>query len=125
MKGNRLTRVADLLRHEVARILGERLRDPRLGFVTVTGVDVAPDLRNATIYVSFLADAAEFERSVEILNGAAHYIRHELKELHLDLRNLPELRFKADRSLERAQRIQELLRNVDPEPPGEGDTAGD
>ena len=58
MKGNRLTRVADLLRHEVARILTERLRDPRLGFVTVTGVDVAPDLRNATIYVSFLADDA-------------------------------------------------------------------
>ena len=114
MKGNRLTRVADLLRHEIADILFSRMRDPRLGMVTVTSVDVAPDLRNASVHVSFLSPEDEFEKRVAILNHAAPYIRHELAGRHLDLRNLPELRFKPDHSLENAQRIQELLRGVTP-----------
>ena len=117
MKGNRLSRVADLIRREVARILMERMRDPRLGFLTVTGVDVASDLRNATVHVSLLGDDKEFDENLEILNKAAPWIRHELRELHLDLRNLPELRFKADKSLARAARVQELLREVAAEAP--------
>jgi len=119
MRGNRLSRVADLLRQEVARILMERMRDPRLGFITVTGVDVATDLRNATVHVSLLGDDREFDANLALLNKAAPWIRRELRELHLDLRNLPELHFKADRSLARAARVQELLREVAAEPGGE------
>jgi ribosome-binding factor A len=117
MKGNRLSRVADLIKKEVARILMQRMRDPRLGFLTITGVDVATDLRNATIHVSMLGDDdAKFDENLVILNKAAPWIRYELRELHLDLRNLPELRFKADKSLARAARVQALLREVAAEP---------
>lgn len=112
MKGNRLTRVSDLLRKEIARILGEKLRDPRLGFVTITKVEVSSDLRNANVHISTLGDDAEFKETVVILNHAAPYMRHELKEIHLGLRNLPMLHFKGDPSLREAQRIQELLRSV-------------
>ena len=112
MKGNRLMRVSDLLRKEIARILGETLRDPRLGFVTITRVEVSSDLRNATVHISTLGDDAEFRETVTILNHAAPYIRHELKECRLDLRNLPMIHFKGDPSLREAQRIQELLRSV-------------
>ena len=112
MKGNRLTRVSDLLRKEIARILGEKLRDPRLGFVTITRVEVSSDLRNANVHISTLGDDEEFRETVVILNHAAPYMRHELKEIHLGLRNLPMLHFKADPSLREAQRIQELLRSV-------------
>jgi len=121
MKGNRLTRVADLLRHEVADILSSRMRDPRLGFVTVTGVDVAPDLRNATVFVSFLGRSEDFEGRVQLLNHASPYVWRELASRHLDLRHLPQLHFRGDHSMERAQRIQELLREAAPpaDPGGE------
>jgi ribosome-binding factor A len=112
MKGNRLTRVADLLRQEVADILASRMRDPRLGFVTVTGVEVSPDLRNATVLVSVLASAEEFDAHVKLLNHAAPYVWRELAHRHLDLRRLPQLHFRADHSMEHSQRIQELLREA-------------
>ena len=114
MKGNRLTRVADLLRQEVADVLETRVRDPRLGFVTVTRVEVAADLRNATVFVSFLGPAEEFEPKVALLNHASPYVWRELASRRLDLRNLPALHFKADHSLEHAQRIQQLLREGAP-----------
>lgn len=115
MKGNRLTRVADLLRKEIARILHERLRDPRLGFITITSVEVASDLRNANVFVSSLGDDAEFQQNVDLLNHASPYIRTELKSAHLGLRNLPAIRFKGDRTLRNAARIQELLLETGPD----------
>jgi len=116
MKGNRLTRVNDLLLHEIADILMSRLRDPRLGFLTVTAVEVTADLRSARVYVSFLGGDPDFGPRIDILNHAAAFIRHELAERRLDLRALPELRFKADHSMEHAQRIQELLRQTGASP---------
>ncbi len=115
MKGNRLTRVADLLRKEIARILHENLRDPRLGFITITSVEVASDLRNANVFVSSLGDDAEFQQNIDLLNHASPYIRAELKNLHLGLRNLPAIRFKGDRTLRTAARIQELLLETGPD----------
>jgi ribosome-binding factor A len=112
MKGNRLTRVADLLRQEVADILASRMRDPRMGFVTVTGVEVSPDLGNATVLVSVLASAEEFEAHVKLLNHAAPFVWRELAQRHLGLRRLPQLHFRADHSMEHSQRIQELLREA-------------
>ncbi len=118
MKGQRLSRVADLLRNELAEILSQRLADPRIGMVTVMGVEVAQDLSVAKVFVSFLAPGEEFEERVKILNHAVPKIQHELRERHLDLRKLPHLLFKPDHSLERAQRIQELLRGIqESEPP--------
>ena len=106
--------MADLLRQEVADILGSRMRDPRLGFVTVTGVEVSPDLRNATVMVSVLAPAEDFDAHVKLLNHAAPFVWRELAQRHLDLRRLPQLHFRADHSMEHAQRIQELLREAAP-----------
>ena len=114
----RTSRVDELLREEITRILSREVQDPRLGFVTVTAVEVSPDLRNARVYVSFLGGEAAFEPRVRILNDAAAFVRHELAARHLDLRVLPDLHFAADHSLERAQRIQELLReSAAPAPP--------
>jgi ribosome-binding factor A len=131
MKGNRLTRVNDLLLHEIADILMTRLRDPRLGFATVTHVEVSGDLHNARVFVSFLGGDPDFQPRIDILNRAAPFIRHELAERKLDLRLLPELRFKPDHSMEHAQRIQELLREtgldggVPAEPPSGGAAPAD
>ncbi|MBI5837790.1 MAG: 30S ribosome-binding factor RbfA [Candidatus Eisenbacteria bacterium] len=112
MKGTRLARVEGLIRTEVADILDSRMRDPRLGMVTVTGVEVGSDLRNATVFVSFLVAAEEFEPKVRLLNEASAFVWRELASRGLELRHLPKLHFKADHSLERAQRIQQLLRET-------------
>ncbi len=111
MKSNpRAQRVADRIQIELADIIQRRLKDPRRGFITVTGVEVAQDLRSARVFISTLDDA-QLESSVETLERARGFIRTELGQ-RIRLRHTPELRFRADRSAERAMRVSELLREL-------------
>lgn len=104
----RVDRVNQLLREELSRLIRRELKDPRVGLVTVTGVETTPDLRYATVYVRTLRDDPPVEEAIHGLDSAHGYLRRELgKELRL--RRIPELRFEADRTLERARRIEELL----------------
>ena len=111
MQGKRLDRVNQLIKEEISLVLQRELKDPRLGFVTVTEVETAKDLRVAKIFVSVLGDDAQWEASLAALTHARGFIRHWLRG-HLDLRVTPELAFRPDRSMAHAARIQELLKRL-------------
>lgn len=113
MQGKRLDRVNQLIKEEVSIILQRELKDPRLGFVTVTDVETSKDLRVARIFVSVLGNDAQWTASLAALASARGFIRNWLRQ-HLDLRVTPDLDFRADRSMEHAAKIQTLLKQVRP-----------
>ena len=116
--GPRPLRVGDQIQAELADILGRRLKDPRLGFVTVTGVDVTPDLRTARVYVSVLQG-----EGLPVLERAKGFLRKELGR-RIRLRHVPELVFVEDRSAERGRHMEDLLRSIqDDAPTGEDEDA--
>ncbi len=99
------------------------MRDPRLGFVTVTDVEITPDLRLAHIYVSVMGGDEEEKQALAGLKSAAGFFRHELGGA-LSLRFIPELSFRLDKSLEQGLHIDQLLDSLQSEAPtddGEGD----
>lgn len=108
---HRPERVAELIRQTVAEFLTSDVRDPRIGFVTVTGVEVSADLSHATIHVSIMAPDEEKARSLEGLTSAARYLRTALSR-QLRLRTSPELHFRLDRGLEHAQNIDRVLKDL-------------
>ncbi len=111
MTTRRQRQVAELLHEEISQLIQHGTRDPRLGFITVTGVDVSADLRMARVYVTVLGDKADAQSTLEGLTSAAGYFRHQMKQT-LSLRHIPELRFKLDTSLEHGSRIEELLDTI-------------
>jgi ribosome-binding factor A len=113
MTTRRQRQVADLLHQALSQLIQQRLKDPRLGFVTVTGVEVSADLRVARVYVSLLGES-RFE-SLQVLNNAAGFLRHELGQA-VSLRYVPALDFRLDESLEYGMRIDSLLDNLDIKP---------
>jgi ribosome-binding factor A len=109
-----MAQVADLIREEVSSLLRKGMKDPRLGFVTITDVEVTPDLHYAKIFVSVLGSEEEVKDSIKALTSASGFLRHELGQ-RLRLRYIPELSFKLDTSIERGDRILRLLREVEEE----------
>ena len=106
-------RIAHLMRREIADILQRKLRDPRVSaMVSVTDLELTHDLSLARVYVGVLSDAAERERVLATLRNAAGFVRHELGT-RLDLREIPEIRFEFDDSIERGARVDELLRRLE------------
>ncbi|HZH39615.1 MAG TPA: 30S ribosome-binding factor RbfA [Gemmatimonadales bacterium] len=108
---HRPERVAELVRQTVGAFLTGDVRDPRIGFVTVTGVEVTPDLSHANVRVSVMGTDEEKSRSLEGLASAARYLRSQLSK-ELRLRTSPELHFRLDRGLEHAQRIDQVLKEL-------------
>jgi ribosome-binding factor A len=108
MTSRRQRKVAELLHEEISQLIQFQTRDPRLGFVTVTDVEVSPDLRQARVYVTTLSDEAEAQDTLAGLVSASGYFRHKLSQ-SLSLRYIPELTFKLDTSLEHGLHIDNLL----------------
>jgi ribosome-binding factor A len=117
----RTDRMADLIRDEISRLLLRDIHDPRIGFVTLTGVSVSPDLRAVNVFVSVLGDEAARDASLKALTGAAGYVQKALFR-NLRLRYSPVVTFRIDDSLERGERIERALRQIHGEP--EGGTSG-
>jgi ribosome-binding factor A len=115
MQGKRLDRVNQLIKEEVSMLLQRELKDPRLGFVTVTGVETSRDLRTAKVFVSVLGGEEQWASSLSALTSARGFVRNWLRQ-HLDLRVTPEIVFRADHSMEHAARIQHLLKQLDDGP---------
>jgi ribosome-binding factor A len=111
MRFKRSERVGDLIKMEVAEILGRKIRDPRIGFVTVMAVEVTDDLREAKVFVSILESGKEREKTLQGLESAAGFIRGEVGK-RIKLRRVPELTFKLDISAERAAHLLEILERV-------------
>jgi len=112
----RSQRVSDLLREEIADIISFRLKDPRIGFITVTGVDVSDDIKMASVYVSVLKEE-EKELTLEILHAARSFIRTELSK-RLRMKTIPSISFKLDSSIEYGNRIDKLLEQIKSEHEG-------
>ena len=108
---HRPERLGELIRQTVAAFLTGSVRDPRIGFVTVTGVAVSADLGHARVRVSVMGTEEERARSLEGLGSAARFLRAQLSR-ELQLRTTPELHFELDRGLEHAGRIDEVLRRL-------------
>jgi len=111
MQGKRLDRVNQLIKEEISLLLQRELKDPRLGFVTVTAVETTNDLGSAKVFVSVLGNEAQWSASLAALDSAKGFVRNWLRD-HLDLRVTPVLDFRADRSMERAANIQTLLKQL-------------
>jgi len=106
----RSQRVGDLLREEIADIIIYKLKDPRIGFITVTGVDVTDDIKMATVYISVLKDE-EKKTTLDILNAAKSFIRSELSK-RLRMKFIPSIEFRLDVSIEYGSRIDKLLNEI-------------
>ncbi|MED3660443.1 30S ribosome-binding factor RbfA [Ureibacillus sp. FSL K6-8385] len=107
----RANRVAEQIKKELGDIIGRKLKDPRLGFVTVTDVEVTGDLQQATIYISTLGTDEEREETLKTLERAKGFIRSEIGH-RIRLRKTPEITFKFDSSIEYGNKIEQLLRSI-------------
>ena len=112
MSRGRPQRVADQIQRELSLLLSRELRDPRLGLVTLTGVDVAPDLSHAVVYFTCL-EAAQVEPAAAALQHAAGYLRSHLAK-RIKLYTTPELRFRHDESVARGAHLSQLIDSVRP-----------
>lgn len=108
----RTERIDELLREEIGVILSREIKDPRIGFATVTSVDTAPDLSHAKVWVSVIGSDAEQLETLRALQGSMHFVRRELGH-RLHLRRIPELHVHADNSMARGTRILHLINELE------------
>jgi ribosome-binding factor A len=116
----RTQQMGEFLREEVTAIIRSELDDPRLGFWTITRVEVPPDIRSARVYVSVLGSDGERKETLTALRGAAGFIRGHLKP-RMRTRIIPDLDFRDDRSMEHAEEIERTLRELRGVKGGKGD----
>jgi ribosome-binding factor A len=109
MKSERMRRVDEAVREVLSDAITSEVKDPRVGFVTVTDVDTSSDLRHARVYVSVLGAEGVRQRSLEGLRSAHGYLQRRVAQ-ELRLKHTPTLDFLYDDSLDRSLRVQELLR---------------
>ena len=114
MTSYRADQVGEQVREEIMLIIRRELKDPRIGFVSITGVRMSPDLRSARVRVSVLGNSEQQNESMAGLVSAKGLIRHELGRRLQNLKFSPELRFELDSSIEYSVHITELLKEVLP-----------
>ncbi|GEM00813.1 ribosome-binding factor A [Halolactibacillus halophilus] len=107
----RANRVAEQMKKELGDILNRKLKDPRVGFVTITDVEVTGDLQQATIYLTILGSEDEKEATLKGLTKAKGFIRSEIGH-RIRLRKTPELFFEIDHTIETGNRIEKLIRDL-------------
>jgi ribosome-binding factor A len=107
-KGTRTLRIAELLQRELSMVIARELSDPRVGRLTVTSVDVAPDLSHAKVFFTHLSGVGDAPQTVSALNRAAGFLRNALRA-RVQLRVIPELRFVYDESVEKGVALSHLI----------------
>lgn len=120
MHSQRQERLNSQVKEELAELL-RRVKDPRIGFVSVTDVEVTPDLKQARVYVSVLGDEAARSATMAGLRSATGFLRSELAR-RIRVRQMPEIEWRYDDSIERGARISELLNQVKRERGAERDS---
>lgn len=111
MEVKRAVKVADLIKREVSRIIVENVKDPRVGFVTITHVKMTEDLKEASIYFSVLGDPKQREDTIKGLNRATPFIRMELGS-RIRLRYTPKIKFLLDTTLDYAENIEKIIKKL-------------
>lgn len=108
---SRVEKAAEVLKKEVSNIIHDELNDPRLGFVTITRVELSRDLRCAKIFFSVLGKEEEYQKTKAALDSGIGFIRRLIAE-RVKLQFVPEIAFKDDRSIEHSIKIEEILREI-------------
>jgi ribosome-binding factor A len=111
---HRQEKLGELIAAELSELLRNRVKDPRVGFASITRVEVSGDLRHAKVFVSVMGTPEEQAATMKGLRNATGYLRHELAE-RITLRYMPEINFRLDTSIEEGARILELIRQVEEE----------
>ena len=111
MPGRRTDRVSVLIQRELSDIIQRELKDPRVGFCTISQVEVSADLRYADVKVSVVGDKRQKRNSITGLKSAAGFLRREVVQ-RIGLRHAPELRFELDDSVDQLMRIDRLLKQI-------------
>ena len=109
---DRMPRVDELLREEISTHISRSLSDPRLGFVTVVGVETSPDLRHAKVFISAIGSDEQRSASLAALQHATPYLRTAIAR-DLRIRRVPALHFELDAAGERGSRIQQILGSIE------------
>jgi ribosome-binding factor A len=107
----RSVRVGELLLKEIADLIEHRVRDPRVGRVTLTGVSMSNDLKSAKVFFSLLGDSDEIVKATKGLESAKGFIKREIGR-RLELRYMPEIEFRYDPSLERGEEMEKLFKSL-------------
>lgn len=118
----RKEKLGELIAAELSDLLRTRVKDPRVGFASITRVEVSGDLRYAKVFVSVMGDSGEQKETMKGLKNATGFLRHELAS-RLTLRFMPELVFKLDHSIEEGSRILEIINKVEREEAAQAQTA--
>jgi ribosome-binding factor A len=105
----RIERINEIIKEVLSELVLTEIKDPRLGLVTIVSVRVARDLSTAKVHYSVMGDQAQREASLKILKGASGFMRHAIADA-IDVNHAPELRWVYDDSLDRAFRIEQVLR---------------
>ena len=116
---HRQEKLGELIAVELSDLLRTRVKDPRVGFASITHVEVSGDLRHAKIFVSVMGTDAERAATIQALKHATGFLRHELAD-RIVVRYMPELVFKLDTSIEQGSRILELIRQIENEQTASG-----
>ena len=114
MQGKRVVRVGHLIQMELSQLILKKVKDPRLGFVTVTHVDIAPDMKSAIVFYSVMGDDKVRKDSKIALERAAGFLQKEIS-VTLKLRYTPKLHFRFDDSLDQGFEIDRLIRKINQE----------
>jgi ribosome-binding factor A len=114
---NRPERVAQMVQQLLGEIFARGMRDPRIGFVTITGVKMSPDLREARVYWTVHGDTEQRKQTAKGLDNARGFLRRAMGG-ELTLRVVPELQFTYDEAIDRGERIEQLIRQVHDEQHG-------
>lgn len=107
----RVNRVAEQMKKELSDIISRRLKDPRVGFVTVTDVEVTGDLQQATVFITVLGDEEKKAATIKALEKATGFIRSEIGS-RIRLRKTPEIFFKFDESIDYGNRIEKIIADL-------------
>lgn len=114
MAGERRKRVGVRIREEISELLLRKVRDPRIGFVSITGVDLSPDLRVARVFYSVLGSELDRSQAAQGLRSAHGFIKRELAS-RLQLKFMPEILFILDNSMEQGERMERIFRELEQE----------
>lgn len=114
MSGRRVERVEQLMQEELSQVLQHELKDPRIGFITVTRVKVSADLGHARAFISVMGDADAKEKTMSGLKSAAGFIQRVLGS-RIKMRSVPRIEFYLDDSVDQGFRIDEILNKIEAE----------
>ncbi|MBI3599296.1 MAG: 30S ribosome-binding factor RbfA [Nitrospinae bacterium] len=108
MRFKRSDRVGGVILEEISRMIMRELKDPRIGFTTLTRIELSDDIRNAKVFVSVMGGETEKKNTMKALESASGFIKRELWK-NLRLKNIPDIIFKLDTSMEHSEKISRIL----------------